>query len=373
MEPLFRAHKMNESIKFVDRIYDMNVNLNLIKPIVFAFILGGILDLNAQAVKLVGGLSNPTDMAIDGNTMYISDYKTGKIHRFKLGIPNPILTPVASGFGGPFGMAIKGSELFVAEYDSSQISKINLKQSKPIKQKVLEVQGVSDLEFIGDTLFAVNFDFNRIEYVLDLELNPSLNTYANANGPFRLLVKDSLLFVNEASKGSISKINRFSNSPLPQAFSYSFNSPAGMAEHEGILYVAENTSDTISSINLLDLSQAKKTVATNVDGPDVLLVHESILYISEFDKGQISTISLDPLSNNLPDNGIPGLYPNPCRSYLNVHSSNRHSTYSIYAITGKRLFFGLKASHGCIDMSRLNNGIYILMDEKNKTQIFTKH
>lgn len=351
----------------------MSVNLNRIKAIVIAFILGGILDLNAQAVKLVGGLSNPTDMAIDGNIMYISDYQTGKIFKLKLGINKPILTEVASGFGGPFGLAIKGDELYVAEYDSSQISKIDIKQSKPAKQKVLAAQGVSDLEFIGDTLFAVNFDFNRIEYALNPSLNPILNTYTEINGPFRLLVKDSLLFVNESSNGRVSKINRFSKNPLAQTFAYSFSSPAGMAEYKGILYVAENTSNTISSINLAELSQAKKTIATNIDGPDVLLVHEGILYISEFDKGQISKISLDPLSINSGDYGKPGLYPNPCHSYLNLPSSNKQSTYSIYSTAGKRLFFGLKDTKGSLDVSRLKKGMYILMDDKNTSQIFAKY
>ena len=350
----------------------MSVNLNRIKTIVIVFILGGILDLNAQAVKLVGGLSNPTDMAIDGNTMYISDYQTGRIYKLKLGLANPVLTQVASGFGGPFGLAIKGNELYVAEYDSSQISKIDIKQSKPIKQKVLEAQGVSDLEFIGDTLFAVNFDFNRIEYALNPNLNPILNTYTEINGPFRLLVKDSLLFVNESSNGKVSKINRFSKNPLAQTFPYSFSSPAGMAEYKGILYVAENTSNTISSINLADLSQAKKTIATNIDGPDVLLVHEGILYISEFDKGQISTLSLDMANQSRPHSKPLTLYPNPCKNELFLLGIAKSFQVSIFSAMGQLVLQKQQRAGQSINTSELVAGIYAIRINKAAVQVFIK-
>ena len=350
----------------------MNNHFDLVKGLLFIWVLGGISDLNAQATKLIGGFVNPTDMVVNGNTMYVSDYKTGKIFKFKLDISNPVLTEVASGFGGPFGMATYNNDLYIAEYDSSQISKIDIGVINPIKQVVWQVQGVSDIECINDTLFAVNFDFNRMEYAVLSSANPSLKNYLSLNGPFRLFIKDSLIYANETSTGKVSWINRDTSHPNVNPFTQSFSNPAGIALYKNRLFIAENSSDLISSIDLLNPTKPKETFVSNLGGPDVIKVYNKTLYIGEFDKGQISTVLLDSSLNNPSLTNSIHVYPNPASNQVSFTGNYHGLDVTVYSMLGERLLSKRIKKGEVLNITLLSSGLYIIKGPWKEAKIFLK-
>ena len=304
------------------------------------------------------GLTNPTDMVVSEGILYFADYGTGKISKVKLGIANPPITDVASGFGGPFGLAIRGNQLYIAEYDSNQVSKIDISQGNPTKQLVWLVQGISDLEFVGDTLFAVNFDKNKIDYEVMSQTNPSLSIYASGmNGPFRIRNHDSILYISEATEGKVSWINRHAQNLTLQTKPANFSSPGGLAIYNETLYVAENKADKISSINLTNTG-SKKLELSNLDGPDVLMVYNKTLFISEFDKGQISMISLNPVSVWSIKTKKLELFPNPCIDFIKIKNIKEGSLIRIYHASGRLVLEEKVDSTKKVDIQNLSAGLY---------------
>ncbi|WP_196890519.1 NHL repeat-containing protein [Aureivirga marina] len=70
--------------------------------------------------------SNPYDIKIQGNYLYIAQFDLGKIIRINITQESPFSEEVSSGLNGPVVLRFFQNELYVVEQESGEISKIKL-------------------------------------------------------------------------------------------------------------------------------------------------------------------------------------------------------------------------------------------------------
>jgi len=138
-----------------------------------------ITSTDPEPVTIISEAGSILELALSGNDLYYSEYDENTISKLDISESNPIPTLVISDLDLPLsGMTIKDSELYFSQYGVSEISKIDISTAEPTIVNIDVNVVIADLAFIGDDLYASDFQNSLILKYSNTAL--STNTLATA-------------------------------------------------------------------------------------------------------------------------------------------------------------------------------------------------
>lgn len=136
--------------------------------------------------------------------------------------------------------------------------------------------------------------------------------------------------------------------------------------------IGDNTWKTVTTtINDMDVSHT-----ANANGADFMLVNtdaiDDIFNGIEVDIARQTTqTALPEITNNKDESGVQ-LFPNPTNSVVNIQSSEEIKSVELYDLSGKIIMKQWNAMENSIDLSAIQNGLYLLRIELDHQVVVRK-
>jgi hypothetical protein len=111
-------------------------------------------------VPLIGGLADPTSLAISGTTIFVSNYNSGKIGEYTTS-GETVNSSLISNLVHPTMVVVAGTDLFIAE-QSGVIAEYTTSGAAVNTSLISGLSGPSGIVVSGSNLFVVNSDNNTI-------------------------------------------------------------------------------------------------------------------------------------------------------------------------------------------------------------------
>ena len=328
---------------------------------------------SAQVVDVATNLQGPTDMVIDGDDMYVSEYGSGRILKIDL-TQTPPFTPVEIANGlidcSCSGLALKGNDLYISQ--SSSISKIDLTQTPPIAATVVVTNLSTPIKLIfnGDNLFFPENGDGKISMIDITQSSPTVvDVVTGLSPPYGIALIGDELFYSEG--GKISKVDITASFPISNITEVvsALSIPTGIFKSGDDLFIGEFGTDKISKI---DLTASFPTTATEVLS-DIIDPLQFALYGNElyFTHGGNTISKLEIMvSNNNPTPLALEVFPNPTSGMITLEgiSLDRLEVIDIYG----RILFSENRPDSNLDISDFPNGLYFLKMTVGEQEV-TKH
>lgn len=340
-----------------------------------------------QTTTVATGLNYPGYMNVEGEFIYFSQLRAGKISRINYTDPSPVVEDIITGLSNPTGFAFYGNMLYVLQHTDTigsggKISKVDLNMTNPIVIDVTPEVGnwYSDVVIKNDMLFVSNPASNTISK-LDLTLQaPELTVIAsNVWWPFGLAIRGNYLYIAASNggviTGKISKINISHDNPQVLTVYSGSISPVHLAFNGGDLYFSDFDDNIIRKVHVHTDSPAITEIATNIPQLGGLaFVNGTDLFLAEIFDYKISKIVLGYLSEGeeLSKNQIK-IYPNPASEVIQISGFEDSKNYKIYDMAGKSVLSGEMPNDGKIEILSLTTGIYFLSVQNGSFTKFLKY
>jgi len=152
--------------------------------------------------------SSPSGLAVGDSILYSA--AGNSIYKINTTGSNPTPEPVLlGGLANPTGLAVIGNELFIANYTSKTIDKIDLTAATPELVNVVAagINNPNHLFAYGDELYFSQFTSDgKISKVNVTEANPIVIDVANGFNPTGIAIKDDILYFSQYGGNKISKL-----------------------------------------------------------------------------------------------------------------------------------------------------------------------
>ncbi|HLW30941.1 MAG TPA: T9SS type A sorting domain-containing protein [Aequorivita sp.] len=284
----------------------------------------------ATPEMVVDGLNSGAGMVQNGNDLYIADGGGGRIVKIDITASNPVLENVVTGLLSPYGLAISGNFLYFSEYSKNRIAKIDITISNPTPQTV--VQGVTS--------------------------------------PSGIDIKGDFLYFGETIPRRIRKIDITVSNPSPVTLVEFYVFPFGIKFRGDDLYIASRNGNKISTYNII--TEVFSDIITGLNLPlDVAFKGNTLYFVSEGDSSIYKVEGILGVNEFNSDPAI-NLYPNPAQSFIKLNNVAEETSYTIYAMDGKRVAEGNYLPYNDISIKDLATGVYIFKTQDGRTMKFLK-
>jgi len=307
----------------------------------------------------------------DDTNLYYSYY--GQIDTFNITDElNPVSTMFANGISSPLGMAKYFDDFYIAAFGQGKIIKFDINDAEPNYIDVTSTGDTPNMMIIHNNYLYYSDNNGGSIYKYDLngssnEAELMVSDYLSVTG---LAVKDDCLYFSVSFDDAVYKLDLNDPIATPTLVASGFWHPLGIKFYGNDLYVAARNDDTIYKI---DISQnpVQLSLVMPVDSvyrPRDIAFLGNYMYILETDR--LSRVELSSLSvRNVEIENTLRLHPNPTTDSIKLLNLNTQQYYSIYDINGREILQGTIYPNQNIDVSDLDNGLYIIKLEKDLKKI----
>lgn len=281
-------------------------------------------------------LFNPYGMLLEGNMLYYTDLG-GRIYRTDITDPTHSITIIATGLQRCRGLVIRNDYLYISTFDTGKIVKLNLNDTFPTTTTDVftGLSGPASIEFNGDELYI--------------------------SGAYN-------------GDGGIHKINVTDNTPTITPVILVTNAALDKIRFIGneMYYTQTNGEYKLSKIDITDAFPPTKTdvVVDIINFPTGFVFDGDDIYITSYYSG-ISKFTQSTASVQDTNLNSVTIYPNPTSNIVIVSGLENIQSYKIYNILGKEIKTTTILENNTLDVSRLENGVY-LIKIKGENQTYSK-
>lgn len=345
---------------------DQLLTPDIMRPLISLLLLLFVgLQIQAQGTPYITGLSNPQDMKLMGDELYFAEYDAGRIVKVNLLDPEP-MPEVVFGVNQPLAFAIDGNTLYFSQFQNgNHISKIDLTDPNPVPEIVVpNVVRAFDLEFRDGYLWVAHFGLDRVLKIDVSDPIPALEVVAEGiETAHDLEFVGNDLYVVSWAEDEIVKLDLTDPNPTPVNVISNLWLPVGITHRQNEMYIAEAGqsigSDRISRINIGEGNLDRTTILDGLYNPTKgIVIHDNTLYIAE--NFQITTTELPVLSNDDIQLVEVGLYPNPTSQSIQFSGLKEPMAFQIYNVTGALIAKGTATNQEIVDTSFIPTGSYFV-------------
>lgn len=317
------------------------------KQFYLSFILCSIFVVSdAQEVEIIGGLSNPLNIQLSGNELFICEHASspgnlGKVTKIDLADENPVTTTLASGMNYPRAITKFGNEIY---FCNNTLQKFNSTIPNPPVEQVMNVSTTRSLiEYNGYLYLGRNNGIYRI----NLLSSPSITEVVTGLGaiPLGLTIKDDYLYLGFSNK--VGRIDLTVANPTVEIIVENLDSNVySLIFQDNTLLIGLSL---FSEILKVDMDQspyvAELFMNTTVGRVMDFAIWNDDLIVAGGNQHTIYKIEglPDLLSLDEPQPVIGfKIYPNPSSDELNLFGITDSVSYEIYNLAGQLVLNGKK-------------------------------
>ncbi len=328
---------------------------------------------NPQPTEFLIGINNPIDLFVSGNDLYYVEYanedfqkNSGKISKINLNSGSTSSTVLAQNLNFPYKIAVKDNWIYLSKSD------------------LTEIENNLDYVFNGSELIKIDLNTNSQTSIQEFDWLQDLEFHGNNLYIFELLSEDGEIYED-------SRFMRFNT--LNNEFSTYYHSNFNWLENISIsgdrLY---SEIEFYESVSYFDLTSTNHTPQTLAQGgfvyhgeeayPLIFATTPSIVYTIVYtakydnngnyigDKYLLYKVTDENMNvQDLKEDKI-SIYPNPAKESLYLLGIQKASAYSIYDLTGKKIFHG--TTDGKISIESIQRGTYLLNIENQRIKFIKK-
>ena len=323
-----------------------------------------------QVTEVVGNLSQPWGIFLDGNDLYIAENGKDQIIKLEIDAPMDGVEKVVDGLGGASGVILIDSLLYIGQRKDNIVSSFDI-NGENTKAKYVTDLASAPVGFAidGDNLYIATRDGNRV-LRLDLSTKSEKTIVRDLTFSYDVVLHGNYLFISEDKR--VSKIDLTLDDPKPVAVLNNLNTPIGLLIHGDELYVAEFSANQVLKINVVKENAVATKVATGLGGPISMAISNDELYISEYNTGTISKVKIDvPSKVDDIHSDVTLVFPNPTQDYIYFKDALIENKFKIFNTNGINILEGV-IQNNQIDIRHLSIGTYFISRPENKTIQFIK-
>lgn len=325
-----------------------------------SILLMGVSTIQAQLTDVVTGLDNPSRLFLNGTDLY---YSTAS-EIFKIDITENSPTPVSviGGLNGTVGMAMEGNTLYFSEFNAGKISKIDITDPTPTAEVVISgLNTPGNLLLDGNTMYYSDPNDNFVAKFDVTDPNPSPVVVATSNfnfNPSGLAMLGNILYMGQGQANRVSMVDVTSGNTQPTDVVVGVNRPLGIRVVGNNLFIAEYIGNKISKKDLSNGSSTAEEIVSGISSPTDIEIAGNTLFILEKGANKISKITIPLGVNDLSAKSI-HLFPNPATSFIQVSNLQDPQPFTIYAIDGSKVARGMIQPNERINIENLSAGAYV--------------
>ena len=263
----------------------------------------------AQTVETVAtGLNFPLGQVLNGNSLYASEYNSGKISKADLTQPLPApVTTVLQGLTKPTGVLVIGDYLYFCMEGNlpggaTAVGRINLTSANPTIEEVTTnvdaTYGAQVLLKNGDDLYisaangnAGHQGIHKINLADPLPWTAVQILSTEEVSGMNMIGND--LYFSYYGGSAVKKMDVSISNPVPETVISGLSGPDGLTFNGNFLYISEYDAGRVSRIDVTQPNPVAETVASGLSGPSLTSFDGTAFYFAESIAGTISRIVLN--------------------------------------------------------------------------------
>jgi YVTN family beta-propeller protein len=203
----------------------------------------------ARVSETINVGSGPDGLAVDGNTLWVTDQVEDVVRRVNVETNKPIGEPIRVG-RNPDGVVAEDGIAWVANVDEGTVSRLETSDDGTVTQAGTvtlggQPEGIALAEQLVWVTTGLQGTVGRIDRAQATALEPSIGIGKNTIDVF---VGKHGVFVSDKFDNKITHIETGSAEPSPEPTPVG-NRPRGLVEAAGSLWVANSADDTVSRID----------------------------------------------------------------------------------------------------------------------------
>lgn len=318
---------------------------------------------NSQVTNLLNGLNNGiTNLVVFENNIYFSSFSNKTIYKYPVAgnsAQSPVVFKVLT--SNPTQLLLHNNDLYIATEQDSHIYKINLLVTNATLIEVSDIYGPMVIKnnflYVGQYVDSkiVKVDLSngcKTDYLLGYKPN-----YFNLQG-------DNLYFTSNTTN-KLYKINLTNNSLniILENLGY----VAGIVIENNIGYLCESQANKISYYNLNSNQLVSQVTLPSSSWPNGITIYNNTIYFITTVSGHVSSIPMSTLDITTNQKITYSIYPNPTTNSLNISTDEILDAYQVFDFTGKEVLKG-EFETNRINVAQLQNGVYILKVKNSFTR-----
>ncbi|WP_323787035.1 T9SS type A sorting domain-containing protein [Psychroserpens sp.] len=327
----------------------------------------------AQTTDIVTGISDPKRMLLDDNTLYYATDDT----LFKIDITEatPVPQQVIAGLAGIRGLAIDGNTLYISEFSAGRISTIDVTDTNPTRLDFITGLNTPNYLLIdGDFLYYSDPNSSIVERIDITETTPTrvlVSTSGFNFSPTGLAIQGDILYMAQGIADRVSIVNVADANTSPTNLVTMLNVPLGIVIDNNQLFIAERFDNKISVKDLSSSGPFATDLVTGLDNPFDIAINDTTIFILENGANKISKFDRALGIGDFSINNI-SISPNPAEDFIKVNMLSETENYNIYDILGKQIANGSISPMERLDISDLSGGMYLLKISEKEAVRFIK-
>ncbi|NRA92617.1 MAG: T9SS type A sorting domain-containing protein [Psychroserpens sp.] len=345
------------------------------------FFLSFFVVINAQETEVIGNISNPLNLQLNGSELFICEHDyspglLGKVIKIDLADPTPTETVLITSLNYPRAITKYGNEIY---FCNNNLYKFDINDPNPTADLVTNVSTTrSIIEYNGFLYLGRNSGIYRIDLT---QSNPVITTVVTGleGNPLGLTIKDNFLYLGYSNK--VSRIDLTDPNPVVEIIVENLESNVyALIFQDNTLLVGLTLASKILKIDMDQLPYTTELFWNTVIGRvGDFAIWNNDLYIAGSLGNNIYKIEDLPalLSIDEPQPAIGfKLFPNPSTDEINLFGISNAVKFQIFNLSGQMVLDGINNGMQPIDISNLELGLYHLVlndgNDRSKTLKFIK-
>jgi len=332
-----------------------------------------ISSMQAQVTTLVDGVSEPSGLIYESDSLYFTSFSDGVIYFKDLSNSSTNFKSIVTGFPFAYGVE-KVDKLLYFGHDTG-VSYVDVTDSDPVAV-TLETGvpgGASGVKVYNEQLYYSNIDNGGIWRVnLTGDPNP-VEIASGLENPTGIAVRDDVLYFSDILGDKVYSVDLLVE-PFVKNVILETLAPNHLYIQEDTLYIGEFLSGTVSQVVLTETPVAKENVY-EVAGQRItgVTVRDNKLVFSIFNESLIVEFCPESVtalqSNRLKELSV---YPNPSTDYVIIETETQEVDYLLLNMHGQVVEKGT-LNEGRLETSHLvTQPYFVYITSENTYARFTK-
>lgn len=341
------------------------------KLLLFLTLITSILVNSQEIIFNESSVNSTSGLAIFENQLYIAGRFSNNIYKVNLSAQNENPVIILEGIDGPSDIEISEGILYISLNSNNsnldKIIKLDLNETNPNPVEIVSIANPDGITVYnnkiyvssGNDIYTIDLSLNNPSPVLFLE-----DVTLSSGGTNGICIYNNLLFATNNAIGELVKYNLNSATPSKEVIFNNFKG-RGLTIGNNKIYSTGDSPTKIFEIDPINGTFTEIAQSNIPTGWDIVTNSNSI-FISNLEGGEVVKFNFSNLSVENFINERLIIYPNPTSEFIEFSEIFQNSEIIVYDLNGRIVKEVKLKNTNKLNISDLQNGIYIIQKDRER-------
>jgi hypothetical protein len=340
------------------------------KLLLFLTLITSILVYGQEVIFNESNVNHTSGLAIFENQLYIAGFFSSNIYKVNLSSQNENPIIILEGIDRPSDIEISEGILYISSNpgntDSDKIIKLDLNETNPNPEEIVSIPNPDGITIYNNKIYASS---GTDIFTIDLSTtNPSpvlfLEDVTLSSATNGICIYNNSLYATNNAIGELVKYNLNSSTPSREIIFNNFEGRGLTVRNNKIYSTGDSPTKIfeIDPINEIFTEIAQPNIPTGWD----IITNSNSIFVSNLEGGEVLKFDFANLSVENFTNKSLNLYPNPTSDFIEFSEIFQNSEIVIYDLNGRIIKKAKLKNTNKLNISDLQNGIYIIQKDRKR-------